>query len=400
MQRPSCLLYTFVFIGQGAHAFPLLFFFFGYFLANPSFSIIPLVIIAAAHSGSVTFLGGNLYSIKNTVRVYYDFLLRFSGCKLTEQFIDDLGLENANGKTHPIKVFHVSRNKDKNSPSPNSLCAYISDEYTPSYLFLTEPIEKMVSGFQRFKLWHEIGHINQGAKDYETMINMLALGWKSYFSILICVVINLNFLPVSSNENKILFGLLLLILIAYSILISNIKKREWSISELEADRFALIQILRTASAELANLYEKIANKNFLYDKSVSEKENEFRRYVFLKQIEDMNFDYPKGTWREMASAAINSMSAIALIYIGTMSKRLDWVDILINFLILIVLPLLLTIIIFFFRTLGVLPALDKALKAMEKGDFVQRTFWLDIFLPFFKFLYGDFRKKSKSNFSV
>jgi hypothetical protein len=385
-------------LGQSAHAFPLLFFFFGYFLAKPSFSIIPLLIIAVVHSGAVTFLGGNLYSIKNTVRVYYDFLLRFSGCKLTEQFIDDLGLENANGKTHPIKVFHVSRNKDKNSPSPSSLCAYISDEYTPSYLFLTEPIEKMISGFQRFKLWHEIGHINQGAKDYETMINMLGLGWKSYFSILICIIINLNILSLSSNENRVLFGLLLIVLVAYSILISNIKKREWLISELEADRFALVQILRTASAELASLYEKILNKNFLYDKNVSEKENDFRRYVFLKQIEDMNFDYPKGTWREIMSAAINSISAIALIYVGTMSKRLDWVDILINFLFLIVLPLLLTIILFVFRTRGILPVLDKALTAMEKGDFVQRTFWLDITLPFLKFLNGDSRKKSK--FSV
>ncbi len=402
MQRLSCflyiLLYTFVGIGQSAHAMPLLFFYFGYFLSNPSLDIIPLIIIGAAHSGATTFLGGNIYSIKNTLRVYYDFLLRFSGCKLTEQFIDDIGLRDTDGKTHPIKVFQVSRNKDENALTPISLCAYISDEYTPSFLFLTEPIERMKYGFQKFKLWHEIGHINQGAKDHETIINMLGLGWKSYFSIIVCVAINLNALFLDPN-NRVLFGLLLVVLVGYSILIHNIKKREWLISELEADRFALIQIHGTAPTELLALYEKMLKKNFLYDKKVSEGENDFRRYVLLNQIENMDFAYPKGTWREMAASATNSISAIALVYIGTMCEKFTWFDILINFLVFIALPLLLTAIFFFFRVLVISPAVEKAYKSMEKGEFVQRTLWLDIIIPFVKILNGDFKNK-KSKFSV
>lgn len=399
MQRPSWLMSTLVSLGQNAHSSPVLFFFFGYFLTHPSFNIILLLIIGLVHSGIVPNVGSFIYSINNSLRVYYDFLIRFSGCKATEQFIEDLGIQGTDGKTHPIKVFQITKNKNLDSPTPISLCAYISDKYSPSYLFLTESLENMRSDWQKLKLWHEIGHINQGAKDLDTMINMLALGWKSFFFMLLCIMLNIDIWGLSTNNSKMLMILTIIVFSTFGILINNIKKREWTISELEADRFALIQIGRSNLNKLLELHKKISSKNFLYDTNVSERENQFRQYVFLNQIEELKLAHPKGTFGEMTAAAINSIAGVALIFIGTMSKNLTILDIVINFLVLVILPFAIMIGLYIFRIRGIMPSLEEGINAMKKGEKVKRVIWLEFIIFFAKLSNGDFIKDFKKKSS-
>lgn len=383
------ILTMLIFMGQAVHVMPLVFFFVGMFWHAPSFGILLLLLVGIINSAAMLGLGQQFFSVQNIARIYYGFCLNFSGCSVIEYPLSEVSWLSGEESPETVKVFQVTKNTDPTALSPQNLSAYITDKYSYSYLFLTDPPSKMTSTIQRFKLFHELGHIYQGAKD-DNIIDPLALGFLPLLSLVVCMILNVEVVPKEVDKIVLLVLCLLSVFLINFILVGNLRKMRWIITETEADRFSLARLTLN---ELNILCDKVRRINFLAEVGVHKKDIDLRLDIFLNRIGNLDFSAPKISYNNVLAFAVNSFAGLAIFLIGMMCKDLSFANTIVNILLLLVLPFLVYVMLYFFRKKYLEVAVDKAVLSMKDGRPVERTAWLDFMLPLLKFFSGDWLKK-------
>lgn len=391
-QDPPRRLMPFLYLGQITHISPILFCTIGLLVTH--FSIWALFfVIVCLFVGAIAIGYAQLFvSAKQILSVYYDFCLRFSGCKLDENditnYVDNGSWIRARiqelspGAGYDVeddmkvRIFNVNRNHDPEGETPQQLSAYFTSyPISTAYLFVRGTPKQNISPFQSFQILHELGHANI---DSQFLVIATSLGLWPCIWLIFWVLINGHF-----SFNPFPFPTLIslgLYLTIATLLTWFMKTETWVLNEANADHFAI----RCMPSEKWPSIEELFKSGYIFDRKVNEKANSTRVGLLFDTIRRFRVQKPvvshRISLRLVLLYTFLSLSGLTLVWLGVISKPLTFWGLLLNIIMLLFVPMLLYVL-SLKLVMNINMFISDSLSQMKENGIPKRSKLLDFIRP-------------------